>query len=136
MLNKTESDLLYLMKCGVHKRALDKNKVNDMDMEAVYSLAKTHSIGAYIGWVLNTMKIAYPLKEEWNNTLNQAIRHRMVMDNYAKSLFKFLESKHCWYTPLKGYVLKDYYPVSATRQMGISMYYLIRHIEKACTIIF
>ena len=118
MLNKIQNDLLYLIKCAVLKEVPSIEIVNQMDMEKVYSLAKEHSIGALVGWVLNTMKVSYPLKEEWNNKLNQAIRHSMVMDSYAKSLFQFLESEHCWYTPLKGYALKDYYPISATRQMG------------------
>ena len=36
------------MKCGVHKIVPDKNKVNDMDMEAVYKLAKFHYIQALL----------------------------------------------------------------------------------------
>lgn len=118
MLDKIENDLLYLIKCGAFKTAPDIEKVNQMDMEELYSLAKKHSIAAFIAYVLNTMNEVYPLQKKWNSTLNQAVRYRMVMDNYAKKLFAFLEERKCWYTPLKGYILKDYYPAVGTRQMG------------------
>lgn len=118
MLTKTESDLLYLMKCGIHKTAPDKKIVDNMDMEAVYELAKSHYIQAYIAWVLESMKGDYPLSDTWKNALNQAIHYRVVMDSYINNLFSFLEEKKCWFLPLKGYIIKDFYPAYGVRQMA------------------
>lgn len=118
MLTKADKDLLYLMKCGVHKTIPDKNKVNDMDMEAVYKLAKFHYIQAYIAWVLESMKEDYPLRDSWKASLNQAIHYRMVMDTHINSLFAYLEEKKCWYMPLKGNIIKDLYPAYGIRQMA------------------
>lgn len=105
------------MKCGVHKTVSDKNKVNDMDMEAVYKLAKYHYIQAYIAWVLESMREDYPLRDKWKDALNQAIHYRMVMDTHINSLFTYLEEKKCWYMSLKGNIIKDLYPAYGIRQM-------------------
>lgn len=118
MLAQSENDLMYLIKCGIHKSIPDKNIVDEMDMEAIYKLAKKHYIQAYIAWVLNSMNTEYVLKDKWEDALNTAIHYRMVMDNHARNLFSFLEDKECWYMPLKGFLIKDLYPAYGIRQMA------------------
>lgn len=39
------------------------------------------------------------------------------MDAERVEIIKFLEEKHIWYMPLKGVILKEFYPEYGLRQM-------------------
>ena len=42
----------------------------------------------------------------------------MILDFERSSILSALESAHIWYMPLKGSILKDYYPRVGMRQMS------------------
>lgn len=48
----------------------------------------------------------------------KAVRKVLLFDAERKKLCAWMDSEHIWYLPLKGIILKDYYPSVGMRQMS------------------
>ena len=46
------------------------------------------------------------------------MRKALLFDAERKGILDFMEQRGIWYLPLKGVVLKDYYPAVGMRQMS------------------
>ena len=115
-----ESILIYLAACVVNqtkpdKKLLEKLKSEEDLINKLYLMAKQHHMSALVAAAL--------LKSELqSNVLMQeraeAIWRERLFDHDRKAIINKLEEAEIWYLPLKGVILKDYYPQIGIRQMS------------------
>lgn len=51
-ISRTAWDLIYLLKCALHDRVPDETRVQAIDQQALYKLAKAHSVAAMAAMAL------------------------------------------------------------------------------------
>ncbi|MBQ3544637.1 MAG: nucleotidyltransferase family protein [Lachnospiraceae bacterium] len=115
-MKKTQYDMIYLAACGVDGVSPEKEFLNGLDMEKLYRLSYSHFMDALVGTTLKQAGVALP--KGWNEHISKAVRKVVLFDTERAKLFSFMEQKGIWYLPLKGIVLKDYYPAVGMRQMS------------------
>lgn len=107
-------DLLYLSACAVNQIAPDANRVSHMDLNAVYRLASFHSVVPLVSFALEQV---IELPQAYDQAKKKAIRKLALFDIERSKILSALAKKKIWYLPLKGIVIKDYYPKFGMREM-------------------
>lgn len=108
------NDLIYIASCAVNSKAPDKLRVETMNLEGLRVAAEGHSLSALAGYVLERAGIH---DEGLARDMAGAVRKYVRLEDWKRRIFQELEARKIWYMPLKGAILKDYYPASYTRQM-------------------
>ena len=125
-------DMLCLLGCGVNgtippKALLEKyrteNRTCGEEPEAaqerqlyLYRVSQAHFVDALTGTVLK--KAGVSLFPDWAQSIAKAVRKEILFDAERTKLFSFMEQNGIWYLPLKGIILKEYYPAVGMRQMS------------------
>lgn len=115
---KDAYDMLYLAVCGVTGKKPDEKRISSMDFSAVYNWSLRHSISAIVYSVLEPFLPEGKLKEQWFRRKDFVEIVNATMDSERLEVLNFCEENRIWYMPLKGVVLKDWYPKNCTREMG------------------
>lgn len=108
--------MAYLAGCGVSGIVPDKAYCDTLDMSVLYKAGKRHFLTALVGTTLKGAGVKLP--DEWEQAISKAVRKNILFDIERAKLFAFMEQKGIWYLPLKGIILKDYYPAVGMRQMS------------------
>lgn len=74
-----------------------------------------HFIDALVGTTLKQAGLTLP--KYWKDRMVKAVRKVLLFDAERKKLCAWMDSEHIWYLPLKGIILKGYYPSVGMRQM-------------------
>lgn len=116
-------DLIYLLSHVVNGIAIEKDRVKEMDLSAIYALSKFQSVEALVFAALEPLLpdrelISDDLFREWQEKRDKSIRNSLLLDAERLQLFQWMDSNEIWYLPLKGILLKDYYPGIGLRQMA------------------
>ncbi len=114
-MNRTFYDLIYLCSCAVNEVQPDDDKVREMDLEKLYKAAKFHTLTAITAFALESAGMKC---EEFSQAKEKAIRKNMLLDIEREKLCAYLEKNKIWHMPLKGSILKDFYPGYGMRQMA------------------
>lgn len=114
-MDRTYSHLIYLCGCGVNGIKPDEQKVREMDLESLYKTARFHSLTAITAIALESAGVQ---DREFRQAKEKAIRKNMLLDLEREKLCGYLEENKIWYMPLKGSILKDFYPKYGMRQMA------------------
>lgn len=128
-------DIIYLAGCGVNRvqpsehflselrRKEENNETFDTRsgqeasyMEMLFHMSKAHFLDALVGRTLQQAGVALPGK--WKERISKSVRKALLFDAERGKLFDFMDQKGIWYMPLKGVILKDYYPAAGMRQMS------------------
>lgn len=128
---KTCLDLLYLADQALKETAADHDRIRAMDLNAVYQLARNHSMTAISYMALKHSGIfddtdfmnQLPEKTSrclkvWREDMAKAVRKAILMDVERGKLYTFMEEQRIWYLPLKGILIKEFYPEVGMRQMS------------------
>lgn len=115
-MEKTVYDMLYLMVCAIHQIVPEEKRIERMDTKNLYKLCRFHSVEALVGMTLQSAGIQ--LSKEWKNAISKAVRKNILLDAERMKMQQFMEKKGIWYMPLKGVILKDFYPEIGMRQMS------------------
>ena len=108
-------DVIYLAGCAVNRITPDPGRIVAMDFEQVRTTASRHRLEAAAAVALN----AAGIRERWiDNALAAAMRRTAAMDRAYGQLSSELNNAGIWYMPLKGMVLKEYYPQYGMREMA------------------
>lgn len=126
VLLKNGADLVYLTACALRGETPDAQRVEAMDLDAVYALARKHSMGAVSAYAIesyrkaneNTADTQLPVVTAWLQEKPQAIRKNLMLDMEREKILARLEKMGCWYMPLKGVFLQQLYPRAGMRQMS------------------
>lgn len=131
MFDNTYLALLYLASCEINQIKPDSSRIKQMDLASVHRMAKKHLLVVITymgieasdilqdeGWKSSLSEEAQADLQKWKQEKEKGVRKNLLLDVERQKLFAYLEEEHIWYMPLKGSVLKDYYPGDGMRQMA------------------
>lgn len=132
-LSTAQRDIVYLAACALNGEVPDKQKICETNLTSLYHLAKRHSMSAIIYMALDSAKILdtdNDLKKLWSESMYKAIRNSILLDAELFQLGTLIAKNKIWYMPLKGSVLKHYYPKLGMREMsGCDILFDSKHRE-------
>lgn len=113
---------IYLMACSLQGTKPEEALLANIDMEALLRLAKAHSVSAMVCMALEQtdafQHAAETTRLKWLDCKNKAVRKNMLLDAERHQLEKEFAEHGIWYMPLKGSILKDWYPKFGMREMA------------------
>ncbi len=112
---KFENDMLYLSLCALHNIKPDVKRVEKMDLDILYKSCQSHKTTALVCYALES--VTAPSKK-WLEAKGKAIRKNMLFDVERNQITSFMDKQGIKYLPLKGIILKEYYPKAGMRQMS------------------
>lgn len=121
-MTQTRKHLLYLMACALQGTSAQEEILADADLKQLLIMAKKHSVSSMVCMALEKTAIFAnadeAAKKQWLEAKNKAIRKNMLLDAERKAILHELETQGIWYMPLKGSILKDWYPKPGMREMA------------------
>ena len=121
-MEKTSELLIYLMACSLQGTKPEEAQLANIDLEALLRLAKAHSVSAMVCMALEQtdafQHAAETTRLKWLDAKNKAVRKNMLLDAERHQLEKEFAEQGIWYMPLKGSILKDWYPKFGMREMA------------------
>lgn len=108
-------DLIYLLSCSVNEVDPDIERINQIDLNAVYELATFHSLAAAVSFAIERV---IELPYQYDQAKKKAIRKLALFDIERNKILSCFNKGKIWYLPLKGIILKDYYPKYGMREMS------------------
>lgn len=120
--NKNGLDLLYLISCALHDATPQTCHVEQMELEAVYRLAKHHTLQAISFSALERCE-RLPATDEktlaaWRSIREKILYKNLMMDFEREKLFAFFEENGIRYMSMKGLVLLKLYPKMGWRYLA------------------
>ena len=121
-ITQHDCDMIYVISCVLQNQKPDKKRIETMDLKGVYEAARKHSLTAMVYMGLEDAGVFEVTDQawirQWKDEKEKAIRKNILFDTERNQLFAIMEKAGIWYMPLKGVVLKDYYPKYGMRQMS------------------
>ena len=121
-ITRTSEQLLYLMACALQGVSAPEEILTDADLKQLLIMARKHSVASMVCMALEKTAIFANAdevtKKQWIDAKNKAIRKNMLLDAERKTISHELETQGIWYMPLKGSILKDWYPKPGMREMA------------------
>lgn len=114
-ISKTEAAFIELIRCALEDRTPDQTE--EMLAE-VFPLAKKQSLSALTYLAVSKLPIKNEITAKWREENLKAIRKQAMFDAERAKVYEMLENIGSWYMPLKGLILRDYYPQPYLRQMS------------------
>ncbi len=121
-INQIAYDMIYLAsfginsKCKPDEKCLDRYRTNEENRKELFRMSAKHFIDALTGMTLKQAGVVLP--KYWEERMVKAVRKVLLFDEERKKLCAWMDREHIWYLPLKGIVLKEYYPSIGMRQMS------------------
>ena len=111
----TSESVIYLCSCALNNKTPDPALVKEMDLDAVYTFAERHMISAIVAMALESAGFKDKRSE---NAIGKAIRKAIIFQNALQEISARMEKAQINFVPLKGSVLKEYYPKFGMREMS------------------
>ena len=133
-MKKIYYDLIYLIACELHHKSPSPKCLQSYQgesaekLKSLYQFSQLHFLDAFVGTVLKKSGVALP--KEWNESIAKAIRKEVLFDVERGKILNYMEKQGIWYLPLKGIVLKKYYPSLGLRQMSDNDILIDEHYAK------
>ena len=121
-ITRTSEQLLYLMACALQGVSAREEILADADLKQLLIMARKHSVASMVCMALEKTAVFAnadeAAKKQWLDAKNKAVRKNMLLDAERKAILHELEIQGIWYMPLKGSILKDWYPKPGMREMA------------------
>lgn len=111
---KTARTLVYLLSCAVNKKKCEL-KPEEIDFDGLYSLAEKHVLCSAAAFALESAGIE---ERRFTQAKLKAKRKLGLFDVERAKICEKLNKAGVWYLPLKGIVIKDFYPGYGMREMS------------------
>ena len=108
-------NVIYLCRSAINGVTADKGRVENMNLEQLYQAAYRHLLTGITAMALEAAGIR---DKAFIQAKGKAIRKVAMFDVERVAVLQALEKAGIWYMPLKGSVLKGYYPRIGMRQMA------------------
>lgn len=108
-------DMLYLSIFAVNQQKPDVERVENMNLEELFKMCEHHSLTALVCTSLEKVGLA---DRRWLDVKNKSIRKTMLFNAEREKIISFMEKEGIKYMPLKGIIIKDFYPEIGMRQMS------------------
>lgn len=112
---KAINDVIWLAGCVMNETIPDRDRLDRTDLSLLYNAANKHMLTAIVGYALEKAGI---YDERFVQAKAKSIRKITVMEIDKQRLFERFEEEKIRYMPLKGAVIKDYYPSVGLRQLS------------------
>ena len=106
---------MLLLRCAANGTAPDAARAARMDLDAVYLLARRHMLSACAALALERAGLEDARSRD---ALSSALRRAAAFDGAMRQVTQAFDEAGLWYAPLKGAVLKDFYPAYGLREMA------------------
>lgn len=107
--------MIYLTVCAVNGKTPEYEKIESLDLERLFEVCQEHILTACTAYALESAGIKH---HEFTQAKEKAIRKNILLDTERKKILNRLEQEQIWYMPLKGAILKEWYPKLGMRQMS------------------
>ena len=121
-INQIAYDMIYLAsfginsKCKPDEKCLERYRANEQNRKELFRMSAKHFIDALVGTTLKRAGVVLP--KYWEERMVKAVRKVLLFDVERKKLCAWMDRERIWYLPLKGIILKEYYPSIGMRQMS------------------
>ena len=115
MTTRIPEMVIYLASCAVNEVKPDADKIAGIDFEKIFSFASYHVMSAVVAMALESAGVK---NDHVKNAISFSVRKNTFFEATNNSVLKSLEEVGIWYMPLKGAVLKNYYPRFGMREMS------------------
>lgn len=112
---KNANDMIRLVSSALNGAAPDKELLTSLDLAALYEVAQSHMLTAAVGAVLER---AGGADAAFHEAYSRGMRNEALRDSESRFVFAALADAGIWHMPLKGAILKGYYPVFGIREMS------------------
>ena len=112
MKPETEDVMIMMLSKALRGEKIDPAVLDGIDGDSLFLLCQKHKVSA-----LASISLDNP-DEKWKKTKMESIRRMILFDKERERILKSFEENQIWYCPLKGIVLKDYYPEYGLREMS------------------
>lgn len=109
-------DMLYLSACTLNGMRPDSEKIAGMDLDKLYQMCQFHSLTSIVCDALETAGVKP--EQKWIEAKAKAVRKTVLLDAERQNILDFMEQNRIWYMPMKGIILKEFYPKLGIRQMA------------------
>ena len=113
-------DYLHLISLYLNKKEEPSFKIDESNFNFFLNLSKKHSLTALFYKVVKDTKV--DIKEEYLKVLEQYyfsnVQKHVLFDKERKELFEYCNNNNIIHLPLKGILLKHYYPDPYTREFA------------------
>ena len=124
----TEKLVLYLCLCAINNTSPSADALKGADIKELYRCSAKHKVTALVCYALEKI-VQVPVL--FSEAKTKAVRKDMLLDAELQKIAAFLQSKGIFYMPLKGALLKEYYPNAGMRQMSdVDIFYDFRFREE------
>ena len=114
-MKQTHIDLIYLITCSINGYSPNEKRIKEINLDEIYELANYQSVMACISKLLVDSGID---DDRFKNVLDKSTRNNILFDIERDRILKEFEKNSIWYMPVKGCILKKYYPKTGMRQMA------------------
>lgn len=121
-INQIAYDMIYLASFGINSKCkpdencLERYRTNEENRKELFRMSAKHFIDALVGTTLKRAGVVLP--KYWEERMVKAVRKVLLFDVERKKLCAWMDRERIWYLPLKGIILKEYYPSIGMRQMS------------------
>ena len=112
-MDQNIENVIYLAACAANRQS--PADVDRMDLDEVFKVAGRHLLSAAVSFALSSAGVE---DERVRKSILRAQKKTIIFDAEKSALFDRFEEAGIWYMPLKGAVLKDYYPEFGMREMA------------------
>lgn len=112
---KNAKDMLYLTICAITGKKPEAERIQDLNLETLFQVCQKHILTACTAYALESVGIK---DHSFQQAKEKAIRKNILLDAERTNILERLEQEKIWYMPLKGAILKNWYPKLGMRQMS------------------
>lgn len=110
-------DLAYLLSCAI--KEVDPDYSKEFNYQNILELATKHQVyNIIISLIKNAPDISSEYKKQFRDYNLTEISKMLVVNNEREKIYSFLDEHSIKHMPLKGLVIRDYYPTQSMRQMS------------------
>ena len=108
-------DMIYFVSCAIKGETPEKDRLDRVNLKSLFEVCQKHILTACVAYSLESAGIQ---DHDFTQAKEKAIRKNILLDAERAKILKRLEAEKIWYMPLKGVILKDWYPKLGMRQMS------------------
>ncbi len=112
---RNAADMIYLTACAINGRKPKQERIEKLDLPKLFEVCQKHILTACTAYALESAGVK---DNEFTQAKEKAIRKNIILDAERGKILRRLEAEKIWYMPLKGSILKDWYPKLGMRQMS------------------
>lgn len=108
-------DMIALIRCTLDGTKPEPELISGISMEELFNVCESHCLTACAAYALESAGVT---DKAFSEAKNKAIRKNILLDAERKKILDRLEAEKIWYMPLKGILIKEWYPMPWMRQMS------------------